>query len=79
MQAYKLKQMLADKFGIEGSYPLMLEVDHETYANVCQEIFNKRGYFNPIDLPQFPRIALGPHNGIMFNGVELILTSPDLS
>lgn len=50
-------------------WPKVYYVDHETYANVCQYIFQKLGELT------FPyiQVALGANNGIMFKNVELIL------
>lgn len=64
-------------------WPRTYDVDHETYANVCQSVFNslheKQMYWDVVeDGQQKPDIGtvlvcLGEHNGIMFKGVELIL------
>jgi hypothetical protein len=59
-------------------YPIILEVDAETYADVCQEIFNWHvGNHLVILVPgtgcELTHLALGQNNGIMFKNVELIL------
>ena len=61
------------------NHPLELEVDAETYGNVCQAIFEhlvaeqqesiilnygKTGY-------KFIEVSLGPNCGILFKGTEL--------
>ncbi len=75
MTTQELRKYFNDTFGLED-WPKSFEVDKQTYANCCQEIFNwhvehgnmaidTRGY-------QFIRITLGPNNGILFKNVELI-------
>jgi hypothetical protein len=61
-----------------GEWPVTLEVDHETYANVCQSVLNwavadRNKYFNWEGLEDRVSVAIGKHNGIMFKNVELIL------
>lgn len=53
------------------AWPRTWEVDCETYANVCQNYFDR---LRVIGQPQFISLALGPNGGILFNSVELILT-----
>jgi len=66
-----------DKNGIEKSFPSPYEVDAETFGLVCQEAFNRlekqatEFYENP-DITII-RIAIGPNNGIMFKGIELVI------
>ncbi len=73
MTADELHRLLNDLYGRTKPWPKYREVDAETYANVCQEIFDNL-------IKTYPRadnhvyIALGPlTNGIMFKNVELIL------
>lgn len=61
---------LREHFHLLG-YPSTFKVDHVTYANVCQDIFNWK--ITNYTEDQFVEIALGPHGGIMFKNVELIL------
>jgi len=71
MTANELRDEFA-KFAF-GQWPATYEVDADTYANVCQEIFTKQ--CNEKDGPWIT-IAVGPHrDGIMFRNVELILKS----
>jgi len=79
MTASELKEFLFNIYGYRP-YPDTYEVDADTYANVCQEIFNNkitndhnyslvegRNYYSM-------RIEVGKiSKGIMFKGVELIL------
>jgi hypothetical protein len=51
-------------------WPRTWEVDHETYANVCQHFFDT---FHMREQPGFISIALGPNGGILYHSVELIL------
>lgn len=82
MTADELKGFFNDKYGIDKKWPHSYEVDHETYANVCQAIFNfkfeEQELWEPTDSEQksaieYLPIAVGPSKGIMFHGVELIL------
>lgn len=59
-----------DPDGLPRSLPSIYEVDHETYANVCQYIFDKKA--DEVN-QHIIHIALGLNKGIMFKGVELIL------
>lgn len=72
---------LRHKFdNIQGKWPITYEIDHETYANVCQDLFDNIERdelitFTSSDLSfQRVKVSLGSHNGIMFKNVELILT-----
>ena len=66
---------LVNKFNTEfklGQWPSAYRVDHETYANVCQELFNtipseRLGFLSRVT------ITLGPNKGILLKNVELIL------
>ncbi len=76
MTAQDIRKMIADfsnEHGIETPLPETMEVDPETYANVCQAIFDQKA---PQDLATSQRvitIGIGKHNGIFFKGVEIIL------
>ncbi len=48
------------------------EVDHETFANVCQAIFDMKAPKGATS-QRIIQIAIGKNNGIMFKGVEIIL------
>jgi len=56
-----------------NQWPPTYEVDHETYANCCQAVFD----YSVKSLSSGYRvgysIAIGKHDGLMFKGVELIL------
>jgi len=70
MTSYELRRYLEN---IE-EMPTTFEVDAETYANVCQEIFNNKKSYEKEYYSDgwFARIAFGNNNGIMFKNVELI-------
>lgn len=85
MTAQELRKLLNDEFGL-GQWPNAYEVDHETYANVCQDIiehkFNEDTLFwNTVEDGirewdfKIISIAVGMNKGIMFKNVELILRS----
>lgn len=77
MTTDEFRAKLNKEYGIKHPWPEMLEVDHETYANVCQTIFNKYAEKAPVSLlglGSIVTLAIGPKKGgIMFHGVELIL------
>ena len=67
MTADELRILFNDSFGL-SRWPETYDVDHETFANVCDSVFK-----DYIRLPQRVGIALGIHGGIMFKGVEILL------
>jgi hypothetical protein len=83
MTTDELHKLFNEEFGL-NSWPITYEVDHETYANVCQSIFihnakDAKLFWDNIenrkaksDLKAIS-ILIGEHNGIMFKNVELIL------
>ena len=85
MTANELRQLFNNKFGV-GEWPATYVVDHETYANACQEVFNNR--FSQEELTwgmlsdgmksnvRVIPLFLGMSRGIMFKNVELILGEP---
>jgi len=48
-----------------------LEVNYETFANACQFLFASKSLSSRTQ--HYVSISLGKNNGIMFNGIELIL------
>ena len=75
MTARELRDLFSNKFGF-GQWPPTYEVDAETYGNVCQEILNRalEIQFPDVEAPSFHlKIAVGPNNGLLFKGIELIL------
>lgn len=80
MTANELRIKFNNEFGL-GEWPKSYEVDHETYANCCQDLFNwlyNNYEYNVyhIDKDQVFKsceITIGPNNGLMFKNVELIL------
>jgi hypothetical protein len=83
MTTEELRIKFNNEFGL-GKWPETYEVDTETYANICQSIFEHQAktvnmYWDVIeDGEQKPdiktvAISLGRSNGIMFKNVELIL------
>lgn len=72
MTSNELGNYLNKEYGIENPWPAKLEVDADTYAQVCQAIFDHVVNNYHLSGP-FYEIALGPNKGIMFKNVELIL------
>lgn len=70
MTSKELSKTLCNEYDKNKAWPRTYQVDHDTYANVCQEWFNRRACPG---LPSFIQIALGPNGGIVFHSVELIL------
>lgn len=76
MTANELREQFINDYGM-NKYPKTLVVNHETYANVCHDLFVYKATrkdslvwirgFSQIEL------SLGPNHGIMFKNVELIL------
>ena len=69
MTADKLRMEFNEKFAL-GNWPEKVLVNAETYANVCQYIFDHIAC--RVD-DEYYEIALGPNRGLMFKNVELIL------
>jgi len=65
-----------DEFGLDD-WPVQYEVDSDTYAHVCAEIFKlANAMVEASDRPRINRfihIYAGQDGGILFKGVELIL------
>lgn len=72
MTTDELRRQMNNKLGL-GMWPKTYNVDAETYGNVCHTIFTSKPFIPGEDNQQVVYITLGPHNGIMFKGVELIL------
>ena len=70
MTADELSSNLNSIYGLK-EWPRTFTVDHETYANCCQFVFNR---ITPVigGLP-WHSVALGPHRGLMFKDIELLL------
>lgn len=64
-----------DVKSIETPLPSKYEVDADTYAQCCQAIFINKGmkFYDGHKGVIILNIVVGPNNGIMFKGVELIL------
>lgn len=75
MTANELIDKFNNEFGL-STWPETYEVDANTYANVCQLIFeSKLDYddYMSIDKYRVVNISLGKHGGIIYRNVELIL------
>lgn len=76
MTTEELRKFFDDNFGLNPR-PGMYLVDIETYANVCQSIFEAA--FDKYDIQwstdggRSIEIWLGPNKGIMFKKIELII------
>lgn len=81
MTVQELTKLFNQSFGdrLDKPWPKTYDVDHETYANVCQSLFEwkaERVFVNNIkDDMKWIEISIGANNGIMFKNVELILKS----
>jgi hypothetical protein len=79
MTIEQLTELFNKTFGL-SPWPETYEVDHQTYANVCQAIFKNKGE-RVFDIniyrdgTRFIEVAIGSHGGIKFKNVELILKS----
>lgn len=67
MNANELIQYLNDTFGL-NQWPNSYQVDEETYARVCQYIFDNLSKTNGRVI-----VFLGKNNGIMIKNVELVM------
>lgn len=78
MTAEELKIQLNNVYGITKEWPDHLEVSADTYANVCQHVFDRgqeKDFTDRKDIKRFT-LSFGVNNGLMFKGVELILVPP---
>lgn len=76
MTAQELRSFFNERFGIEEEWPKKFEVDAETYGYCCQAVFSNPStstYVAGDTNLYFADIWLGPHKGLMFKSVELIL------
>lgn len=66
MTADELRKIFVHGYELD-KWPETYKVDHETYANCCQAVFDAvlDGNIN--------RVSLGDNGGLMFKNVELIL------
>lgn len=75
MTTEELRRHFNDNFELD-KWPETFEVDHETYANVCNYIFSlvkENGYLISIGSITRIGISVGLNGGILFKNVELIL------
>lgn len=73
MTAQELRAKFNDTFGL-NAWPKTYNVDAETYANVCQLVFtNCPVRYQWDEDTEAITISIGPHKGIMFKNVELLL------
>ncbi len=68
MTANELRKYFNDNYGIDKEWPSTHEVDAETYANCCQEIFD---YVNENLNVGWVHLGVN-NNGLIFKTVELI-------
>ena len=77
MTTEALKRRLTSKYDkLSKEWPSHLEVDADTYANVCQTIFDNVGSEDNdgANIVKRMTISFGVNNGILFKNIELILT-----
>jgi hypothetical protein len=76
MNSDELAAHFDNEFGLT-EWPKVYYVDAYTSASVCQAIFNWKvteGFYAKRGTKEvFIEVAIGPHNGIVFKNVELIL------
>ena len=82
MTIEELRSYFNRVFSIEKEWPKTFEVDADTYANCCQAAFIRAEEDNLTLIFRSGRgdlstrqIWVGPNNGLMFKGVELILNT----
>ncbi len=71
MTSSELRTLFNESFGL-GEWPEIYKVDTETYAYICNDIFQHKNEHNHRHI-NFITIAVGSHGGIMFKNVELII------
>lgn len=72
MTAEELRQLLNNTYNTEDKpFPETLEVDADTYANVCQYTFSTKSI--KFGIEHQVKVWLGKNDGILYKGVELIL------
>lgn len=79
MTAQELREKMNKDYGDKGlPWPSVLDVDAETYLNVCQFTFQEKTRFSPVPLGGVYSVVihLGLEKGIMFKGVELVMRKP---
>jgi hypothetical protein len=72
MTVNELRDKINEQLSNHSGYSQM-HVDHKTYANVCQFIFDKIAESDNTGSIERISIAIGLNNGIMFKGFELLL------
>jgi len=73
MTSDELTQYLVNTYGMTRKWPTRLEVDSETFSNICKEKFDDTTLEKGLKVAS---IIVGPYKGIMFKGIELILKEP---
>ncbi len=78
MTTQQLTDHFNQNYGMFKTFPETFKVNHETYANICHHLFLLKAQelrengMEPV--LYYANVALGRHNGILFKGVELILS-----
>lgn len=76
MTTIEFRKELNEKYGLDKEWPRHLEVDNDTYANICQSIFDYNSeneeYRNDLTIKRMT-LSFGINNGILYKGIELIL------
>lgn len=75
MTTIEFRKELNEKYGLDKEWPRHLEVDNDTYANICQSIFDYNSeneeYRNDLTIKRMT-LSFGINNGILYKGIELI-------
>lgn len=75
MTANELKKYFNNTYNtLDKEWPKTFEVDAETYANCCQEIFNTKQKIR-LNGILWMEVSVGDNNGLMFKNIELIYRS----
>ena len=76
MTTDELRNKMNNDFGL-SEWPKYMYVDSETYANVCQNIFDTKAdnisFTSGERFIKIVKISLGVHHGILFKNVELLI------
>jgi len=79
MTTQDLRTHFNHSFGL-GEWPESFSVDPDTYAHVCQTVFDHlvdKLVVQDLNGANRVAVSLGPHNGLMFKNVELLLIPQD--
>jgi len=80
MTSQDLRAIVNDKIlSLDRIPPRTILVDTDTYAHVCVTVVSwamERGIYTEGSGCSFVMFAVGPNQGVMFKGIELVLEGP---